>query len=281
MFTFHFLDILFPAVGLFLPVILVLIVDSHAHLNDEAFDSDREEVLKRSFQNGISAILCPAEITDMERLNLALDIKKKHRGIFLAAGSHPHNAKNFSSPHEEQLRVLASRRSIHSIGEIGLDFHYNFSSRMEQIRVFRRQINLAKELKLPVIIHSRMAGREILQAVEAEDFREGGILHCFTEDWPFAKQMLDFHFYISFSGILTFPKALEIRETAGKIPLDRLLVETDSPYLTPVPHRGKIKRNEPLYVKETARFLAGLKKISYEEIADITSANFKNVLQLH
>ena len=155
-----------------------------------------------------------------------------------------------------------------------MDFHYNLSGRDVQIRVFREQLNIAQELGLPAIIHSRNAEEEIFKSLREEGFTSGGVLHCFTESRELARKMMDMGFLISFSGILTFPKAGDIRETARKVPLDRLLVETDAPYLTPVPYRGKIRRNEPVYVRETARLLASLKDVPFEELAEQTSINF-------
>ncbi|MFC2158496.1 TatD family hydrolase [Acidobacteriota bacterium] len=251
-----------------------IIVDSHAHLNMEEFDKDRSDVVERAFSEGIGAILCPVDLAEPERLNIAEELENSFDNIILAAGVHPHMAKDFEDIFLDQIKKLAAKRKIKAIGEIGLDFHYNLSDKDSQVRVFREQLNIAQELELPVIIHSRNAQEDILRAVKEEGFSQGGVLHCFTEEWDLARQMMDEGFFISFSGILTFPKAGDIRETAKKIPLERLLVETDAPYLTPVPFRGKIRRNEPLYVRETGQFLASLKNISYEELSDQTTQNF-------
>ncbi len=256
------------------------LVDSHAHLSMEDFDNDRDEVIEKAFKAGVRAILCPAEITDKKNLNTTFMLTKKYSNIFAAAGAHPHHAEKFYPENAAHIKTLAKTEQIHAIGEIGLDFYYNHSSPKQQIKVFRQQLNIAQKLNLPVVIHSRSASNEVISAIKEENFTCGGVLHCFTEDWEFARQVLKLGFYISFSGILTFPMAHSIREAARKIPLNKLLVETDSPFLIPIPYRGKIKRNEPVYVKETAKFLAELKNISFEEVAAVTSQNFKTCFGL-
>jgi len=252
-----------------------MLVDSHAHLSMEAFDQDRDVVIERAFQAGVQAILCPGEVTEPENLSKSLNLAEDYPNIVASAGVHPHQAKDCSEQAMKTIEELAEKGLIHAVGEIGLDFHYNFSSAETQITTFRRQLRLAENLKLPVIIHSRLAAEAVTQALSQENFTQGGVLHCFTESFDFAHQMLEHNFYISFSGIITFPNALEIRETAAKLPLEKILVETDSPYLTPVPYRGKIKRNEPRLVKETARFLADIKQISESEFAHATTRNFE------
>jgi len=251
------------------------IVDSHAHLNMADFDIDRQAVLERTFNEGIKAVLCPVDLTEPDRLDIALDMKNSFPAVLMAAGIHPHQAGETTSDFPSKLQTLRNSGHIHAVGEIGLDFYYDLSPREAQIQIFRDQLQIAQSLKLPVIIHSRAAAADILESVRTERFSEGGVLHCFTEDWSLAKAMLDLDFFISFSGILTFPKAADLRETAQKIPIDRLLVETDSPYLTPVPFRGKVKRNEPRYVRETARTLAALHGLSEEEMGIRTTANFE------
>jgi len=249
-------------------------VDSHAHLDMEEFDQDRDEVIRRAFRGGIRAILCPADVTKAKSLETALEYAAKYGNFFAAAGVHPHQAKHFVPDYSQKIRELASTDKIKALGEIGLDFHYNFSSPEEQRKAFRAQLRLAQELALPVIIHSRNAASEVSASVQDEDFTRGGVLHCFTEDWDFARKMMDHNFSISFSGILTYPNAQPLREIAKKIPLEKLLIETDSPYLTPLPYRGIRKRNEPTYVVEIAKILAELKKVSLAEIAAQTSRNF-------
>lgn len=256
------------------------LVDSHAHINMSDFDRDRDEVIVRATENGIQAIHCPAELTDQDRLDVALRLREKYPLISLSAGVHPHAAKDFRPEHIKAISSLAAEDTILAVGEIGLDFHYDFSSRENQMDTFRRQMSAAEENKLPVIIHSRLAGKQIHQITLEENFSRGGVLHCFTEDWDFAEKMMEKGFYISFSGILTFPNAQDLRDVARKVPLDRLMVETDSPYLTPMPFRGRLKRNEPLYVRYTTETLADLKGIAFTAMADITSENFRRCFQL-
>lgn len=249
-------------------------VDSHAHLSMEDFDGDREEVISRALEKGVEAILCPVELAEAPSLKVTLDLVEKHTGIIAAAGVHPHQAENFSETHADKIKELAEVGKIRAVGEIGLDFHYNFSPPAKQVEVFRKQLNIAQNLSLPVVIHSRLAAETITRALEEESFKLGGILHCFTESLDFARHMLDSSFFISFSGILTYPQAHAIRAAAKEIPLDRLLIETDSPYLVPVPFRGRVKRNEPVNVIEVAATLAALKGISISQLAKTTTQNF-------
>ncbi len=249
-------------------------VDSHAHLDMPEFDHDRREVLERALRAGIQAVMCPMEATDEESIRKTLELKHNSPRVLAAAGVHPHNAKDFTGGAEAEIRRLAEAGAIHAVGEIGLDLHYRFSPPEKQIEVFRRQLETAQELDLPVIIHSRLAQAAVLTSLEEVGYSHGGVVHCFTESRDFADLMVEKGFYISFSGILTFPKSRDIQETARGLPLDRLMLETDSPYLTPAPYRGRIKRNEPMYVRETARFLADLKGISPARLAKATRENF-------
>jgi TatD DNase family protein len=255
-------------------------VDSHAHINSEEFQDDRDQVIARAFQEDIQAILCPVELTEPKNLQIALDLIEKHKNIFAAAGVHPHNAKDFHTGVVSTVKRLASEKKIFAVGEIGLDFHYNFSSSKEQKKAFRNQLNMAQDLGLPVVIHSRNAADEITSAVEEEGFSNGGVLHCFTENLEFAEHMLDHDFLISFSGILTYPNAQSLRDVAKKLPLAKILIETDSPYLAPVPYRGRIKRNEPVYVKEVAKTLADIQNIDLGEVAQVTSQNFASLFPI-
>jgi len=249
------------------------LVDSHAHLDMPEFDADREEVLRRAREAGIEAILCPAELASESSLPTILGLVASHPGLLAAAGVHPHRAGDYAESHALALRGLAAAGRIAAVGEIGIDLHYDFATPDAQRNAFRSQLRLAEEIGLPAIIHSRLAGAEIVAAVRETAFSRGGILHCFTEGWDTASAMLDLGFRISFSGILTFPKAGDIREVARKVPLDRLLVETDAPFLAPVPLRDR-KRNEPAFVVETARVLAGARGLSFEALAEATTRNF-------
>jgi len=256
------------------------LVDSHAHLDMEEFDEDRDQVVKRAFREGIKSILCPADITNPKSIEKTFDLIEKYESLIAAAGVHPHQARHFTPSHTQRIEELAGERKVKAVGEIGLDFHYDFSPRHEQEEAFRHQLSVAQKLGLPVVVHSRKAGKEVANAVEEEHFSNRGILHCFTEDWALAKRMMDHNFLISFSGILTFPKAQPLREIAKKIPLEKLMVETDSPYLIPFAYKGIKKRNEPAHVIEIAKVLAELKKISLEKLAWATSKNFESLFCL-
>ncbi len=251
------------------------LVDSHAHLDMPEFDLDRAEVLGRAAAAGVKAILCPADLAEERSWPVVSDLAARHPHIVAAAGVHPHRSKDIRPADIERLRALAADGLVRAVGEVGLDFHYDFSPRDVQREVLRQQLAAAEELGLPAILHSRMSGREIIAAVAAVPFTRGGILHCFTEDWGIAKQMLDLGFHISFSGILTFPKAGGLREVARRVPVERLLVETDAPYLTPVPRRGQ--RNEPAFVVDTAASLAALRGLSLARLAAATTANFERL----
>lgn len=255
-------------------------IDSHAHINSDEFKDDRDKVIQKAFQGNIQAILCPIEIAEPQNLQISLDMIEKHEKIFAAAGVHPHNAKMFHPEMASIIARLASEKKILAVGEIGLDFHYNLSQPEQQKKALRYQLNLAQKLDLPVVIHSRNAAHEIILAIEEEGFSKGGVLHCFTEDLESAERMLELDFFISFSGILTYPNAQSLREVAKRLPLEKILVETDSPYLAPVPYRGRIKRNEPLYVKEVAKTLADIHQVELEDIARITAQNFASLFPI-
>jgi len=258
----------------------IFLVDSHAHLDMDDFDEDRDEVIRRAHEAGIGAILCPMDVTSLKSIQTTLELTSRHPFLFAAAGIHPHQAKLFSRDYLLRIKEFAKAGNILAIGEIGLDFHYDYSTPEEQREAFRAQLALARDLRLPAIIHSRKAGPEIASAIQQEYVLSGGVLHCFTEDWEFAKTMLDWNFCISFSGILTFPNAEPLRDIARKLPLSAILIETDSPYLAPVPFRGIKKRNEPSLVIETARVLADLKKISLAEVALATAQNFYRIFRI-
>ena len=210
-------------------------------MSGEQFEQDRDEVIQRAFEEGIAAILCPGEISEPQNLSITLQISEKYNRIIAAGGVHPHLAKNFTPACLTTIEELVKSHKIHAVGEIGLDYHYNFSPPEIQRDVFRQQLRMAQNLEFPVVIHSRNARDDVMAAVEAENFSRGGVLHCFTEDWAFAEQMIKKGFLISFSGILTYPNADQLRAVAAQVPLEKLLVETDSPYLVPAPYRGKIK----------------------------------------
>jgi TatD DNase family protein len=241
----------------------------------EAFDPDREEVLARARSAGIETILSLAMVDESDSYRKAFPLIEAHENLVTAVGCHPHDAKIFDERGgEDFLKGLASRPRLLAIGEIGLDYHYNLSAPEVQRDVFRRQIRVARELALPVIVHHREAESDLVTILEEERVSEiGGILHSFTADHETAERALEMGFLVSFSGILTFKTAAPLREVARRLPLDRLLVESDCPYLAPVPHRGK--RNEPAFVRDTLRCLAEVKGLPLVEVERATDANFR------
>ena len=251
-------------------------VDSHAHIDGEEFDADRDEVVARARAAGLRAILnVGTGDPHSGSLERAVAVAEKYEDVYAAAGVHPHDARLYDEDAEQRLLELAqSGGRFIAWGEIGLDYHYDNSPRKAQREVFARHLRLARDVELPVIIHTREADEETIDILGTEyaGASRGGIMHCFGGGSLLAEAALDLGFMISFAGNLTFKKAESLREIARSIPLKRLLVETDCPYLAPVPLRGR--RNEPAYVVETARFLAELRGVEPEEMGRITSENF-------
>jgi len=259
-----------------------MFVDSHAHLDGPEFDADRDDVIQRARDAGVSVILnVGTGDPHSGALERAVELAEKHVDIFASVGTHPHDARLFNDAAEQRIANLVrqSRRVI-AWGEIGLDFHYDNSPRDAQMDVFRRQLQLARDAHLPVIIHTREAEAETIAILKSEWSGAGipGIMHCFSGSLALAEQALELGFLISFSGIVTFKKADDLRAVAAQVPLERLLIETDCPFLAPVPFRGK--RNEPAFVVEVARCLAKLRGLEVDEMARLTSANFARVFNL-
>jgi TatD DNase family protein len=262
-------------------------IDSHAHLDGKQFATDREQVIARARNAGVQAMVAIGNGDGPADVDCGIRLAKKYDFIYATLGIHPHEARLTNESSYENMARLAESPKVIAWGEIGLDYYYDHSPRDVQKEVFARQMELAAAAKLPIIIHCRPSD-------ESEDawddclamIRErwatnglGGILHCFTGKWPHAKAALDMGFMISFAGNVTFPKAQQIRDAALEVPLDRMLIETDSPYLAPVPHRGK--RNEPAFVIETARRISELRGLSGEEIGERTTRNFYNFFKLN
>ncbi len=255
------------------------LLDSHAHLDDPQFDADRDAVIARAREAGVRHILIAGGGGEAGRLDSPLALAEKHEGFYASAGVHPHEAQNYTEALGERIRKLAAHPKFVAVGEIGLDYYYDHSPRDVQKQVLIRQMELARELKLPIIIHCRDAWADLreIAAVYWKSAGLGGILHCFTGSVEDARVFLDWGFLISFAGNLTYKKAENLREAARVIPLDRLLTETDCPYLAPVPHRGK--RNEPAYVCAVTNELARLCNLSEEETARQVLENFVRFLQ--
>jgi TatD DNase family protein len=256
-----------------------MFVDSHAHIDGEEFDADRDEVVARARAAGVRAIL-NVGTGDPHGGNFerAVSVAEAYEGVYAAAGVHPHDARRYDDAAERRLlEVLRGSGRVVALGEIGLDYHYDNSPREAQREVFARQLRLARAEGLPVIIHSREADEETAEILTTELAGSGtlGVLHCFGGGPALAEAALGLGFYVSFAGNVTFKKAEALREVASAVPLERLLVETDCPYLAPVPHRGR--RNEPAFVVETARFLADLRGVTHEELGRVTSENFSRL----
>jgi TatD DNase family protein len=249
-----------------------MLIDSHAHLEMVAFDSDRNEVIGRAAQAGVDLIITVGTtLSDCEK---AVLIAHQHETVYAAIGVHPHEVKDINGATYDELRRLAKKEKIVAYGEIGLDFFRNLSPRDVQIRRFGEQLELAGEMRLPVIIHDREAHKEILEMLR-EWKGNRGVVHCFSGDYRMAQKCIDMGFYISIPGAVTFGKSEKLREVVEHIPVTSLLLETDAPYLTPHPNRGK--RNEPAYVIHTARKVAAIKGLSFEQIASVSSQNARNL----
>jgi TatD DNase family protein len=249
-----------------------MLIDSHAHLTMSRFDEDRPEVLLRAREAGLDYILTVG--TDPSEWGAVVELARGRGplGVYAALGLHPHDASSYTGEMEETLRQWCSDPKVVAVGEIGFDFHYLHSSPQEQEEAFRRQIRLAKEVSLPLVVHSRKAERETIRVLREEGAAEvGGVIHCFSGDREMAREALALGFFISFSGSLTFKNAKDLQEIATGIPVEKILIETDCPYLAPQPMRGK--RNEPSYVRFVAEALATLKGLSEEDVGRITSHN--------
>jgi len=246
------------------------IIDTHCHLDHEPFDVDRDACIERAVQAGVTRMITIGTGKGLTGAHRALALAERYPMIWASVGVHPHSAGETFEPAE--LERLAQHPRVVAIGETGLDFYRDWSPVDKQYEVFRLQIELAKKVKKPLIIHSRNAGAECLRMLVENNAREvGGVLHCFSEDVSFASRLREINFLVSFPGQLTFKKAEELRAICKEIPLEQIMVETDSPFLAPEPLRGQ--RCEPAFVVETARKLASIKGLSLEQVAEITTRN--------
>jgi len=251
------------------------LIDSHAHIDFPQFAEDRDAMLHRAREAGVQALLAIGTGPGPAKLDAALPYAEQHDWIYTSIGIHPHEAKEATPQHFDQLARLARHAKVIAWGEIGLDYFYDHSPRDVQARVFGLQMELAHTARLPVIIHCRDAWDDCLDML-AEHWKPtglGGILHCFTGALDHARRGLDMGFLISFAGNSTYPKAQNIRDVAKELPLENILIETDAPFLAPQPYRGK--RNEPAYVSEVAKTLANVRNLPPEEIAATTASNFR------
>ncbi len=255
----------------------LMLIDSHCHLEMPDFKSDLDEVIQRAQNAGVGYFFTiGTEENDWKR---AIEIAETHTSVYAVLGIHPHNAKEVNDRTYGILKELCRHRKVKAIGELGLDFFRNLSPRDVQLKRFEEQISLAKQMELPIVVHDREAHRETLEVLKSEGAEKcGGIIHCFSGDDEMARRCIDMGFYISLPGSLTYKNADRFREIVRRLPLESLLVETDAPFLTPVPFRGK--RNEPGFVRYTAEKLAEIKKVSFEKIAEVTTANALRVYRL-
>ena len=254
-----------------------MLIDSHAHLEMPEFRKDLEEVIQRAEESGVEYIFTVG--TEGKDWKRALEIARSHPKIYAILGVHPHNAKEIDDRTYPALKELCLNEKVRAYGEIGLDFFRNLSPRQIQIKRFREQIALARELRLPIVVHDREAHQETLEILKSEKAETyGGIIHCFSGDYRMAKECLDMGFYISVPGTITFRNAEEFQGIVKKLPLESLLVETDAPFLSPVPFRGK--RNEPGFVRYTAQRVADLIKVPFEKVAEVTTQNAMEVFKI-
>ena len=263
-----------------------MLIDSHAHLDSSRYDEDRDALLARAWQAGVRTVLSIGIGDGPETMHRALDLSREYAGkpatprIFASAGVHPHEAQLADPAALDKLNDLLQQPEVIACGEIGLDYFYDHSPREQQETVFRQQMEIAAAHRKPIIIHCRPSDNstnawdDTLDLIESEWAAKGfgGILHCFTGEWQHARRAMDCGFLISFAGNITFPKAQPIRDAAVQVPLERMLIETDAPFLAPVPNRGK--RNEPAWVAEVAAKVAEIRNLAVDEVASRTTENF-------
>ncbi|MDW7671631.1 MAG: TatD family hydrolase [Bacillota bacterium] len=251
--------------------------DSHAHLGDHQYHDDQADTIQRAADAGVSLILNPG--ADMESSAKAIRLAQRYEGIYAGVGMHPHDVKDMKPGDLDQLEAWTKEPKVMAIGEIGLDYHYHFSPKEDQQRWFREQLQLANRLNLPVIIHDREAHGEVFEMIEAAGVAGSGcVMHCYSGSVEMAREYVKRGIYLSLAGPVTFHNARKTREVAAEIPLEWLLIETDCPYLAPVPHRGR--RNEPAYVVKVAEAIAAVKNVTLEEVARQTMANAKKLFRI-
>ncbi len=258
-----------------------MLIDSHAHLDDARYDGDRDAVIARAREAGVEIFITIG--CDLATSRSAVALAERYPFVYATVGVHPHEVKHIGDDWYEELRRLAQHSKVVGYGEIGLDYHYNYSPPKLQRERFREQVGIAKDLGLPLSIHSREAQEDTIAILREEKAGTvGGVFHCFTGDAWLAKDALDLGFYLSFSGVLTFQNATMLRDIAKTVPMDRLLVETDCPYLTPAPHRGK--RNEPSFVTLVAEKLAEVRAeseaLDVEQVGRITADNTRRLFKI-
>lgn len=254
-----------------------MFIDSHTHIQISQFDPDRDAVLKRASETGVSTILVIG--FDLETSLGAVELAEKHENLFATVGMHPHDAKNLTPDVLKTFRELLNHPKVIALGEIGLDYYRNLSPHAVQKDAFEKQLDLAEEMEMPIIVHNRDAYMDILPILEARRGQIQGVLHCFTGDVELMHRSLEIGFHIGIGGIVTYPNAKDVQAVAREVPLERLLIETDCPWLAPQSWRGK--RNEPAYVRAVAEKIAELRETSVGTIGEITTKNFNLLFKTH
>lgn len=254
-----------------------MLFDSHAHYNDERFNEDRDEILSQMNENNVGLIL--NSCSSLDEVKDIFAICEKYPFVYASIGIHPHEVEDLTEADMELLKEYAKNPCVKAIGEIGLDYYYDFSPRDVQQKWFARQVDIAREIKMPVVIHDRDAHKDTMDILREHNVRDtGGVFHCYAGSVETAREILDWGMYIAFGGTLTFKKSVRPVEAAKYVPLDRILIETDSPYLTPEPNRGK--RNSSLYIHYVAEKLAQIKGLTVEEIENATFNNAKKCFNI-
>lgn len=253
-----------------------MLFDSHAHIDDEKFDADRDEVITRALEGGVTGLLNVGVCMASSARSIAL--AEQYASVYAAVGIHPHDAKEARDTDYEQLAEWTKKDKVVAVGEIGLDYHYDLSPREIQRSVFIRQLDVARQTGVPFIIHDRDAHGEVLDILKKEAKGMTGVLHCFSGSLEMAREVIKMGLYISIAGPVTFKNAAKLPEIVANVPLERLLVETDCPYLTPHPHRGN--RNEPAYVRFVAEQVASFRGMELSDLAKVTTENVKKLFKI-
>ena len=256
-----------------------MLIDSHAHIQGKEYAGEAEAVIQRARAAGVEKIIAVGGAGDMSSNTEAIALADLFPNVYATVGMHPHDAKDVGEEELRALRELTSQPKVVAVGETGLDYYYNHSPHEVQRRVFTQFIHMARQTGLPIVVHERDAAHEAAELLRSEGAQElHGVIHCFTGNYEAACAYLDLGLYLSFTGIITFKNAGPLRDVVRKVPLERMLVETDSPFLTPVPHRGK--RNEPAFVRLVAETVANVKSIALEDVARITTGNVQSLFKI-
>lgn len=256
-----------------------MLIDSHAHIQGKEYAGETADVIARAREAGVEMIIAVGGAGDMSSNTEAVALAARFENIYATVGMHPHDAKDVGPEDLAKLKDLAAHSKVVAVGETGLDYYYSHSPHGVQQRVFRQFIDMARDTDLPIVVHERDAAHDAVELLRSEgEGRLHGVIHCFTGNYEAACAYLDLGFYLSFTGIITFKNAEALRQVVRRVPLERILVETDSPYLTPVPHRGK--RNEPAYVRQVAETIATVKGVAFDQVATLTTNNARTLFKI-